>query len=212
MKHIFRSALLVAVAVGLWAFSPIEGNAPHSPVSDTTWEMSSTIDLENSYVQYTGYKNVGKSHTGKIFFKSGTVELENGDLAGGEFAVDMNTITNEDIGVALRKKFVKHLKSDDFFDVENHSTSSFTISSVINKVEGGFTHIITGLLTIKGQTEEIQIPANISISGDKVELIGNTKIDRTKFGIKYASGNYFKDLSANKLVRDQFLLEVIIRT
>src|SRR4051812_26497422 len=67
-------------------------------------------------VTWTG-TGVGKSHTGTLNIKSGTVQLQGEEVISGNFVVDMNSLTYEN------KKLEGHLKSADFFDVASYPES-----------------------------------------------------------------------------------------
>ncbi|MBX2844658.1 MAG: YceI family protein, partial [Saprospiraceae bacterium] len=192
MKQILGLLSTLLVAGALMSFLPNP-----TPNANTTIDLETNIDLEASYVKYTGYKQVGSKHYGKLFFQSGQLELTDGQLSGGSFVVDMNSMTNDDIK-NFKGKFLKHMKSDDFFAVAKYPTASFTISSV-EEGDDGFSHVINGAMTIKDITKNIAVPANIKINGESVSIEGSAKIDRTDFGIKYGSGNFFKELTANKV-------------
>lgn len=55
------------------------------------------IDTETATINWNGYEPDG-GHSGIVSFSEGQVIMDNGELAGGSFAVDMNTI--QAIGVA----------------------------------------------------------------------------------------------------------------
>ena len=68
-----------------------------------------------SSVLWTGRK-ITKSHNGEVKIKSGNLIVKNGVLHGGNFVIDMNSMTCEDIKDAeYNEKLLGHLKSDDFF-------------------------------------------------------------------------------------------------
>ena len=103
------------------------------------------------------------------------------------------------------KKLESHLKSSDFFTVDQFPTASFKIKGMydffmIDNI--GF----KGDLTIKNTTIETLIPASISINDSTAESIGVINIDRTLFGIIYGSGSFFDDI-ADKAIDDSFTLK-----
>ena len=84
--------------------------------------QSYTIDTENSQLRWEASKVTG-SHWGYIKMKKGEIILNGEKVVSGEFFVDLNTITVEDMGVSpWAEKLVNHLKSDDFFSVESYPT------------------------------------------------------------------------------------------
>ena len=68
------------------------------------------LDLANSKLEWEGYKPTGKHH-GTVQIKSGKVELKDGNLVGGTFVMDMNTITDLDLtDPEYNTKLTNHLK------------------------------------------------------------------------------------------------------
>lgn len=152
------------------------------------------IDLNDSSLGWIGKKVTGQ-HNGKVLYKSGEVVLKDGKLAGGEFVVDMNSISVEDLQGEWATKFLTHMKSGDFFNVEKFPTSKLKITSVEgNKVKAD--------LTIKGKTNSVSFP----IVQNGSTYSGNLTFDRTKFDMVYNSGNFFKDLG-DKMINDEVNVE-----
>ena len=154
------------------------------------------IKTENSKVVWKGYKVTG-SHEGIINLKSGSFNFEENVLAGGEFEIDMTTIVNTDMEGEYKGKLEGHLKSDDFFGVENFPTAKLVFTSV--NVKGKNSYVVIGNLTIKGKSNPITF--EISIYGNKATA--SLKIDRTKYDIKYGSSSFFDDLK-DKAIYDEF--------
>ena len=160
------------------------------------------VDSNNSKVYWTGKKVTG-DHTGYVNISNGQVFVNEEKVIGGEVNMDMNTIVCTDLeNETYNKKLVGHLKSDDFFSVENYPEAKFEIKS-INAVQNNLGYEITGNLSMKGKTNEISFLADIEVSGNSLTAIGTASIDRTKWDIKYRSGKFFKGLGDN-LIRDEF--------
>ncbi len=171
-----------------------------------------SIDPAQSTIKWTGKKVTGQHH-GVINLKSGSVDVDKNALKGGQFEVDMTSIKNEDITDAENNaKLTGHLKSDDFFGVNKFSTATFKITSVKPlKGQKDATHEITGDLTIKGVTHPVTFPAVVDIKGDKASAKGKVTIDRTKYGIKYGSGQFFENLG-DKMINDTFELDLDLKS
>ena len=166
------------------------------------------LDPAKSQIKWHGAKVTG-SHNGTVPLKSGSVQVEGKDIKGGKFEIDMTKIKNDDLtDKSYNDKLVGHLKSDDFFGVDKHPTSTFEITKV-KPLEGSAdaTHEITGKLTIKGHTEEVTFPAKVSIEGKKATAQGKIKVDRTKYGIRYGSGKFFENLG-DKMINDEFEIDL----
>lgn len=156
--------------------------------------------VTNSKIVWKGYKVAG-SHEGTIILKSGSLSFDNDKLIGGEFVIDMTTISSTDLTGEYKGKLEGHLKSDDFFGVEKFPTASLVFTNV--EAKGKNSYFISGNLTIKGKTSTITF--EISIYGNKATSA--LKIDRTEFDVKYGSGSFFSGLQDN-LIYDEFDLIV----
>lgn len=160
-----------------------------------------TVDTEASLLTWKGSKITGSSHEGTLKLSSGTLNAEGGNLVGGNFTIDMNSLDNTDLkGSEMHAKLLGHLRSDDFFSVETHPTATFEITGVTAKAgEAGATHEISGNLTIKGITKNLTFPATVSVSDDKVEATADFFFDRTLYDVKFNSSNFFENLGDNAI-------------
>lgn len=162
------------------------------------------IDKSESNVKWTG-KKVAGTHYGTISLKKGKLEVQDGIIQSGIFEMDMNSIVNEDLNnVAMNKKLVGHLKSDDFFSVDNYPVSTLVIREV--KVKSDNEQIFNGDLTIKGITKPVTFHADVSNQNGKLTAKGTIEIDRTLYDIKYGSGKFFASLGDN-MIYDTFSLD-----
>ena len=161
----------------------------------------SKVDLTKSTVNWKAYKVTGE-HEGDVTIKSADLDIENGQLRGGSFVIDVTTLKSTDLSGTWADKLNGHLKSADFFDVENHPTASFNITNVEAASNGGQFNV-TGDMTIKGITKSITFPASITSNSAKAEI----KVDRTDFDVRYGSGKFFENLG-DKTIDDEFDLIV----
>ena len=167
------------------------------------------IDPTASSLAWKGSKKMGSSHNGAIAIKEGTVTFDKkGQLTSGNFVADMNTISNEDLKGSpdYQKKLVGHLASPDFFNVSKFPTASFKITSVKADPKNKNEVTVNGEFTMIGKTNPISFPAKISMDKGVASGEATLKIDRTKWGLKYGSGNFFKELTAYKIISDEFEL------
>jgi polyisoprenoid-binding protein YceI len=189
MKTIIKTALILIVIVGSVAFT-------------SSKIVRNKVDIKESTIVWKGEKVVG-SHTGTIKLEEGYFEMENNELVGGLFTIDMKSITNTDLDGENRAKLVGHLKSDDFFGVEKYPTATLIINSATKNADG---YIVKGDITIKGVTEPITFDLDMGEDFASTKL----KIDRTKFGVRYGSGSFFDNLG-DKAIYDEFELEVTLK-
>ncbi|EAR14196.1 MULTISPECIES: YceI family protein [Robiginitalea] len=166
------------------------------PAADET----KTVDAKASTVTWKAYKVTG-SHTGTVALKSGSLIFDGDKLTGGEFQVDMTTLTATDLEGEYRDKLVGHLKSDDFFSTEKYNTSKLVFTQV--KSTGKNSYEVTGNLTIKGITNPVTF--DLSVYGSKATA--NVKVDRAAYDIRYGSGSFFDNLG-DKTIYDEFDLVV----
>ncbi|WP_298365376.1 YceI family protein [uncultured Lutibacter sp.] len=154
------------------------------------------IKIENSKLVWKGYKVAG-SHTGTIALQAGSLHFNQDKLVGGEFTINMASITCTDLEGEYKGKLEGHLKSDDFFGVEENPTAKLVFKKV--KLIGENSYNITGDLTIKGITNEITF--EFLVNGNKANA--SLKIDRSKFNVKYGSTSFFDNLK-DKAISDEF--------
>jgi polyisoprenoid-binding protein YceI len=76
----------------------------------------------------------------------------------------------------------KHLRSADFFDVDNHQDFTFAADSVTPAAEGVR---VTGSLTILGQTRPASFDANVSRADGELWLDGELPVNRADFGMTW---------------------------
>lgn len=142
------------------------------------------VDTAASKVVWTGTKVTGK-HTGTVSIKSGTLNVDNGKLVGGNVVLDMNTISSTDLEGEFKGKLDGHLKSEDFFAVASHPEATFTIT----EVKPGATDQdlnISGNLVIKGVSKNITFDAKIVESTEAtVKATANFNITRADWGVNY---------------------------
>ncbi len=148
-----------------------------------------------SNVNWVGKKVTG-AHNGVISIKEGELTLNDDQLIGGKIIVDLPSLKILDItDPATNAQFAGHLASDDFFSIEKYPEAILEITSVCGKR-------VEGSLTIKGISHTIGFDADVNVNRDTLIATGKMVIDRTKFGMKFRSGNFFKDLGDNLIYND----------
>ncbi len=146
-------------------------------------------------------------HQGLIDIQSGAISNTHGKITGN-LVLDMSSITVTDLEGKGKDKLENHLKSEDFFSVDEHPNSSYLIKSITpmaSSSPGEPNYNVTGDLTIKGITHEITFPANIQFSGNIMTADGEAVVDRSKFDVKYRSPSFFEDLG-DKMIHDEFTI------
>ncbi len=150
------------------------------------------VNVAQSELSWTGYGAIGNySLTGDLEIKEGTFYFnEANELQKIRLTMDMKSISHEN------KTLVKHLKSDDFFEVKKYPTALIEITHVENQK-------LMGTLTMKGITKPISIPYTLENAVDGPRISGTVTIDRTIYGINYNSTSFFQNLGSNA-IKDSF--------
>lgn len=164
-------------------------------------------DVDQSKVLWKATKVVGGGHNGTIKLSEGFLELDGTELSGGSFTVDMTSIANSDVEGEWKAKLEGHLKSDDFFAVETYKTATLKVTNA--KSTGNGKYDVSANITIKGKTEAITFPAEISVNGSNVSATAKITLDRTKFDVRYGSTSFFDDLG-DKAISDEFTIEITL--
>jgi polyisoprenoid-binding protein YceI len=176
-----------------------------SLITLTDTPAPAVVNKAESQVIWKASKVTG-SHWGYVPIKNASLDYSSGKITGGTFEMDLVNLTVEDLtDPKSNEKLTNHLKSDDFFSVEKFNSAIFKITNA--KTSNGTDYTISGMLTIKGIAQPISFPAKVAVTGKTLTANGQITFDRTKFDIKFRSGNYFEDL-ADKLIYDEVNLEV----
>ncbi len=198
-------AVITAFTVQVQHTAPIPATV--TTVAATSKVTAFQVDSKSSKLLWTARKVTGE-HTGTINISSGTLNVENNALQSGSFKLDTRTIAVTDIKDADgNAKLTGHLKSDDFFAVEKFPAADFAITGI--KPHGQNQYDITGKLTIKGITNDVNFPATVVIDKGKLTANAKVKVDRTKYDIKFRSKNYFENLG-DKAIYDDFDLDITL--
>jgi polyisoprenoid-binding protein YceI len=160
-----------------------------------------------SNIDWIGRKVTG-AHNGTIAIKEGSFTFNDKQLTGGKFIIDTTSIKILDItDPVTNDQFAGHLASDDFFNSKHYPEAVFVITASEGKGNGSY-HV-TGDLTIKGITHQVTFYIQTDSAGDTITASGKIVIDRTKYEMKFRSGNFFKDLG-DTLIYNEFDLYVKI--
>jgi polyisoprenoid-binding protein YceI len=149
----------------------------------STW----TIDGAHTQVDFSVKHMMISTVRGHFAGIAGTIELDEADLTGSSVSVTIDAST-VDTGMAQRDA---HLKSAEFFDVENHPTVTFR-STKVEKAGDGYR--ISGDLTIRGVTRQVVLDAEHlgvvqSMQGGRhAGFAATTKLDRDDWGLTWNVG------------------------
>lgn len=178
-----------------------------------------SVDLDKSGIEWLGIKPTGE-HFGTLAIEHGTIYVKDEKLLGGDFTLDMNSITVLDIQDSeTNAKLLGHLKSADFFHVDSFPKATFRFNTVLplennetNEDGVSLTHRIEGNLTLRGVTRKISFPASITItsSGLKAQTL-QFFINRTEWNVNYGSKSIFANLKDN-FINDEMGVKITLLT
>ena len=157
-----------------------------------------SINAEKSTINWKGKAAFNSySPTGTIQVKEGSISIENNVITALNIVIDMTTLDHE------IKDLKNHLRNKDFFEVKKYKTATFTLSEPAKIINGGV--LVVGAMTIKNTTKKETIKLTVSHEG-ALRLQFDFNLDRTEYGIKFNSPNFFKKLKENAIA-DKFNLK-----
>jgi rhodanese-related sulfurtransferase len=173
------------------------------------------IDPEKSVVEWTG-RNINNRHYGRIAVAEGSVTIVNGLPVAGHCLLDMNSAANLDIqDEGWRNMLIRHLMSDDFFDVERYPTARIELqggTEIAGSTPGTPNVELAARLTIKDVTRPICFPAIVAAQEDgTLKAQAMLDLDRTLWNVCYGSGRLYERLGMH-LVNDLISIELFIVT
>jgi polyisoprenoid-binding protein YceI len=210
----YRNVAILEGGLQAWqaAGFEVESNVPAPPPA-TVRDGVYRVDAEKSVVEWTG-RNINNRHYGRIAISDGEIVIANGHPLSGRIELDMTTITNLDLqDEGWRGMLLRHLKSEDFFDVEHYPAAAFELhgaAAIAESTPGTPNMDIAGVLTIKGTTRPISFPAMIAPQEDgSLKAQAALDLDRTLWNVSYGSGRLYERLGMH-LVNDLISVELFI--
>lgn len=189
------SACAADVGEGRVAATVGEAAEPTEPVAPTAEAKTLTVDVSQSKLGLIGAK-VTAQHP--IHFNEFTGEvMVNGDVVTGvHFVAQMSSVESDD------ERLTEHLKNEDFFHVEQFPTAEFASTSIASGSDAeGFTHTVTGNMTIRGETKQLTFPAHIEMADGTVKANTEFVIDRQDFKVAYPG-------RADDLIQDNVAMKI----
>ena len=161
------------------------------------------LDFNKSTINWKASKVTGSGHEGTVRVSSGVMNVA-GKSINGKVKVDMNGIVCTDLQDAGKNAYLlNHLKGEDFFNTVKFPDAIFETTKITEaKGNDGTTHRVEGNLTIKGITKPVSFNAKISGGNGQIYIVGDLKVDRTQFDIKYGSTSFFDNLGDNAINND----------
>ena len=163
-----------------------------------------SLNIESSTIRWYGEEITWKQHYGDLKFSSGKIKINNKVVSSGNFVVNMNSLTVEDLSGGGKKRLEGHLRSSAFFGVSDHPQASLNITSMVD-IDGN-SQILGGELTIKGITHPINFSITLNSENNASAML---IFDRSKYDVRFRSGSFFDELG-DKLILDDIKLEVAL--
>ena len=139
---------------GRWTLAPNRSSVAFR--NKTAWGLST---VTGTFSELSGDGVVGETVTGRVTVRAASLHT----------------------GMAQRDK---HLRSADFFDVDNHPD---IVAEVTDAQAGADTIRLRAALTVRGTSRPIDLPITVQVLGDgAVQVSGGCTVNRRDFGV---SGN-----------------------
>lgn len=210
-KIIFSSLVVVFLSLGLAACSPAQPEESETTpmVEEVTTQQTPVVanfeDLvtaeasvyqvlpAESSVEWFAQKRVGAQHIGTIQISEGKIAVLDDQLQVAEFIIDMTTIQNDDLQGGAKQTLETHLKSEDFFAVDQYPTAQLVVTSaqpttVANQYQ------LDGELTIKDITNPVSFIATGEMVDGQLLASGTLVFDRSQYDIRFGSESFFDNL------------------
>jgi cytochrome b561/polyisoprenoid-binding protein YceI len=158
------------------ALSPADPAAPAAPGAPSRW----TVDGGESSITF-GY--VYEDESGQSRFNGrftrwrADIRFDPNNLDASTIVVRIETASAQ-TGVAAHDSA---LPTAAWFNAGAHPAAEFRSTRIRARGEGRYE--ARGDLTIRGQTQQVDVPFTLNINGDRASVSGGTSIDRRDFGI-----------------------------
>ena len=170
-----------------------------SPAQESESPEGITYALSpDSTIGFVGSKITG-SHDGGFNAFEGSVSIADGtpESSGVEVVIDTTSIWSD------TERLTGHLKSADFFDVENHPKATFESTAIAANDDGTYT--LTGNLDLRGITKQISFPATVQVDDQGFSATAEFSLNRMDFDIKYPG-------KPDDLIREEVLVKLDLRS
>lgn len=141
---------------------------------DAVYELDTAADPD---LTFTGYGTGGGPQNGT--WSAYNVRV----VQTGEAVTDLTVDVVVDMASVETgsNMLTRHLKTDDFFDVDTHPEGRFASTAITENEDGSFS--VTGDLTLRGTTKSVTWTAQISTTEDTITSSAETTFSRWDFGL-----------------------------
>jgi polyisoprenoid-binding protein YceI len=146
-------------------------------IASISFAQKYTVTDEGSKVHFV-IKNFGVKTGGDFTGLKGTITFDPKALGTSQFNVTVNSNTiNTD-----NNSRDKHLRKDEYFDVEKHPLITYVSTKITESTVAGRFFVI-GNLTIKGVTKVVQFGFSATPSAAGYSFKGDFEINRRDYGV-----------------------------
>lgn len=167
--------------------------------------MRYKIDESKSEISWTAFQP-NNSISGKVYFKTGLINVQRDNAASGEVIVDFASIevTDDKLNTEQKDALKNHLKSVDFFHISYYPDATFFIDSMkeIPEEESKIcksdslvdpTHIVNGKIQFKWQPYDMNFPVKISFTATQLNAVSCFSINRLDWNLNFMKEESFKE-------------------
>lgn len=167
-----------------------------------------SVLIDESKLSWIGKEISTKIHTGTLDLSTGVVRVDSDNSISGSIGINMSTLTVTDLQGRAKEMLERHLRSADFFEVENYPEAKFSFKSKpFSKLENPIS--FEGELIIKGISNPILFNASLLEISPLLKSSANLSFDRSKYNVRFRSGSFFQNLG-DKLILDDIDIEITL--
>jgi len=187
---------LTAAALALALGSPIPGGS--ALAEESAWRVVS----DRSTITFDYVLN-GTERKGVFERVEGEGTTSDGDPGTARFELRIESASIE-LGQAL---VTAYASSAEWFDARNHPFVTYRMARLTPAAEGEAAFTALGDVTIKGTTQVLEVPVDLSIADDEVTARGEITVNRREFGLGTGPTELAVTLAPEVRVRFDILAE-----
>ena len=169
-----------------------------------------SVVVDRTELSWIGKEISTKIHTGTLNLSDGTIQIIDENTINGNITIDMSSINVTDLQGRAKEMLEGHLRSADFFEVENYPNATLNFKSKsYNKLKNLID--FEGQLTIKDISNPIFFSATLIESSPYLKAKSILSFDRSKYNVRFRSGSFFENLG-DKLILDDIDINIVLVT
>jgi polyisoprenoid-binding protein YceI len=147
-----------------------------------------TVDESASAMEWKGYLKDGSGNNGTIKVSGQLLVNDQNEITGGHINLPLSSLISINLPTdELKAQLIHHLQSADFFDMATHPEIAFKIISLTPDTDLPGSYQANGELTILGKINPVSFPVKVDFTAKSIEVTGAASVDRTLWGMGYAT-------------------------